>query len=219
VTRPHRRSRAALLRELRARDTFLARVSQVLSARVAALGDAPSSEIEALRGFARELSIIAGSREARRARRAPLDVGLYVEQTIEGWRRENGARTSAGSTIHVERSGTLTAFVDVDHVATILGELVSNAHKYGRGRPIRVLVEGEPTLVRIVVEDQGAGFVANRSLGQRFVRGPGTERVRGFGVGLWLAQALAAEHGGALRFTPRSGGGTRAVVTLLRQAP
>jgi signal transduction histidine kinase len=220
VSRPHRRSRAALRRELRTRDAFLARVSQGLSARVSALAEAPGKEmIEALQGFARELAIIAGDREARMARRATLDVGLHVEQIIDGWRREHGARAASGPTLQVERTGALVAAVDGDHIASILGELVSNAHKYGRGRPIRVLVEADAELVRIVVEDEGAGFVASPGLGQRFVRGPGTERVRGFGVGLWLIQALASAHGGALSFAPRSGGGTRAIVTLRRQAP
>lgn len=218
MSRPHRRSRAALHRELRTRDAFLARVSEGLCKRVQALTVAPSPELEALHGFARELAIIAGNREARAPRRAPLDVGLHVLQIVEDWRKMYGERKDAGSTIEVERIGALVASVDADHVATILAELVSNAHKYGAGRPIRVLVDEELEFVRIVVEDGGRGFAPARSLGQRFVRGPGAERVPGFGVGLWLTQALAAAHGGALRFTPRSGGGTRAIVTLLREA-
>jgi signal transduction histidine kinase len=202
------------------RDAFLARVSEGLSARVSALAMAPNAAtIEGLQAFARELAIIAGNREARIARRAPLDVGLHVESILDEWRRERGAGAVSGPTIHLERTGMLVASVDADHVATILGELVSNACKYGRGRPIRVLVEGEDDRLRIVVEDEGAGFVMSRGLGQRFVRGPGAARVRGFGVGLWLTQVLAAAHGGALQFMPRSGGGTRAIVTLLRQAP
>ncbi len=217
MSRPQRRSRAALRRELRTRDAFLTRVSQGLCERVSALTAAPGPELEALQGFARELSIIAGDREARIPRRAPLDVGLHVLEIVEGWRRRYGERAGAGSTLHVERTGSLVASVDADLVATILAELVSNAHKYGGGRPIRVLVDEERELVRIIVEDEGAGFVPARSLGQRFVRGPGTERVPGFGVGLWLTQALASAHGGELRFTPRSGGGTRAIVTLRRE--
>jgi len=192
-------------------------VSQGLCERVSALGGPPSPELEALQGFARELSIIAGDREARRPRRAPLDVGLHVLEIVEGWRRRHGERANTGPTIQVERTGSLVASVDADLIGTILGELVSNAHKYGGGRPIRVLVDEERELVRIVVEDEGPGFVPARSLGQRFVRGSGTERVPGFGVGLWLTQAIASAHGGELRYTPRSGGGTRAIVTLRRE--
>lgn len=219
MSRPRRRSRAALRRELATRDAFLARVSQGLSERVRALTAAPSPELEALHGFARELAIIAGDSEARRPRRATLDVGLHILEIVEGWRRRYGERAASGSTIDVERTGSLVASVDADHLSSILAELVTNAHKYGGGRPIRVLVDEEGELVRIIVEDRGPGFTPARSLGQRFVRGPTTERVPGFGVGLWLTQALAASHGGALRFAPRSGGGTRAIVTLRRDAP
>ena len=219
MSRPHRRSRAALHRELRTRDAFLARVSAGLSERVGAIPSPFSPEVEALQSFARELAIIAGDLEARKPRRAPLDVGLHILEIVEGWRRRHSERASAGATIDVERTGSLMASVDADHISIILAELVTNAHKYGGGRPIRVLVDDEHELVRIVVEDQGAGFTPARSLGQRFVRGPGTARVPGFGVGLWLTQALASAHGGGLHFTPRRGGGTRAIVTLLREAP
>lgn len=213
------RSRAALRRELTTRDTFLARVSEGLCARVRALEDNPAAGLEALQGFARELAVIAGDREARKPRRTSLDVGVHVEQILDGWRRDRGARAGHAPTIHVEKSGNLVASVDGDHLGCILGELVSNAVKYGPGRPVRVLIEGDADHLRIVVEDEGAGFTPSRSLGRRFVRGPGSDGVRGFGVGLWLIQAIAAEYGGALRFAPRTGGGTRALVTLRRQAP
>ncbi|MEP7122865.1 MAG: sensor histidine kinase [Byssovorax sp.] len=221
MSRPHRRSRAALRRELRTRDAFLGRFSEMLSLRVRALVDAPGAEsIEGLQSFARELAIIAGDREARIPRRATLDVGAHVQQVIEEMMAQHTGRTDASPPkVEVERAPDLVASVDGDQVAILLGELLSNAYKYGRGRPIRVLVEGEPDRVRIVVEDQGPGFTPTSGLGQRFVRGADTERMRGFGVGLWLMNTLAKAHGGALTFAPRSGGGTRVMVTLLRLAP
>jgi signal transduction histidine kinase len=207
-------------RELRTRDAFLARLSEGLNARVKALVEAPGAEaIEGLQGFARELSMIAGDREAMIPRRASIDVGLHIQQILDEWQSENAARAASGPAVHVECSGERMASVDRDQVGTIFAELASNAYKYGRGRPVRVLIEGDADQVRIVVEDEGPGFAPTRGLGQRFVRGPGSERARGFGVGLWLTQALAAAHGGALTFAPRSGGGTRAIVTLLREAP
>lgn len=219
MSRPHRRSRAALRRELRTRDAFLARLSAGLSARIGAFEEAPEAALEGVKGFARELAMIAGDREARTPRRAPIDVGLHVETILAEMLAEKDPTAVSPPTIHVVKTGSLAASVDGDQVGIILAELVSNAYKYGKKRPIRVLIEGEPDLVRIIVEDEGAGFTPTQGLGKRFVRGQGTERVRGFGVGLWLIHALAAEHGGALRFAPRSGGGTRAIVTLLREAP
>lgn len=216
MSRPRQRSRAVLRRENRTRDAFLLRVSQGLSARVRALEEAPAA-LDAIKSFARELSIIAGDRQALIPRRAPLDVGLHIQEIIEDWRRQHGERASAQPTLHLERTGSLLASVDAEHITSILAELVSNAAKYGGGRPIRVLVDGEQTFLQIIVEDEGSGFVPTSALGRRFARGPGSERAPGFGVGLWLTQTLAAAHGGALRFSPRPGGGTRAVVTLLRE--
>lgn len=218
MSRARRSPVAALRRELATRDAFLARVSEGLDARLAGLASCACDGIDALRGFARELAIIAGREGAREPRRVALDVGAWVEQRVRCWEAERPAAASAAPAFRLELAGDLSGAFDPEHLETMLLELLSNAFKYGGGRPVGLRVEGRGAWVRLVVDDEGPGLPrgARARLGRRFVRGPGSGKAPGFGVGVWLTRVLAAANGGRFRLSRRPGGGTRAVVTLPR---
>jgi signal transduction histidine kinase len=218
VSRAARSVLAALRRELATRDAFLARVSAGQDARVNRLGSCTCAGIDELRGFARELAIIAGRDEALAPRRVPLDAGVCVAEAIECWQAQVVTRPIAAPAVRVERAGDLTGAFDPALLETMLAELLSNACKYGNGRPVGVRVEGHGDFVRIVVEDEGPGLDRDARIGRRFVRGPKTAKTPGFGVGVWLTRVIAEAHGGRLRLMRRPGGGTRAVVKLPRVA-
>ncbi|MCC6554054.1 MAG: HAMP domain-containing histidine kinase [Polyangiaceae bacterium] len=219
MSRAKRSPIAALRRELATRDAFLARVSVGLDARIEALGACSCEGVEALRGFARELAIIAGREEARAPRRAPLDAGEYVEACIRRLRAQRPEVASKAPELRLTRAGDLSGAFDAEHLETMLLELLTNAYKYGGGRPVGLRLEGRGEWVRIVVEDEGPGLDRAAQVGRRFVRGPGSTKAPGFGVGVWLTRVIAAANGGTLRLSRRPGGGTRAVVTLPRSGP
>lgn len=209
-----------LRREIETRDAFLARVSATLDDVVERFAKGATT-VDELRGFARELAIIAGNAEARVPRRASIDAARHVEKTVTRWR----VKTQGQVTIHAEtkRAGDARGRWDPDLLDTILGELVSNACKYSRGRPVTVRVEGDVGTVRIVVDDEGAGIDEEEAppstlRGRRFRRGSDgeTAKLPGFGVGVWLTHLLATAHGGTFRLARRPHGGTRAVVELPR---
>jgi signal transduction histidine kinase len=218
VNRAPRSTIASLRRELATRDAFLARVSAGLDARLERLGSCTCAGLDELRGFARELAIIAGRDEARAPRRVPLDAGLCIAERVERWRAHIATLPIAAPGIRVEQVGDLTGAFDPDHLETMLAELLSNACKYGNGRPVVVRVVGHGAFVRFVVEDEGVGLDRGARIGRRFVRGPRTTKTPGFGVGVWLTRVIAEAHGGSLRLTRRPGGGTRAVIKLPRDA-
>jgi two-component system nitrogen regulation sensor histidine kinase NtrY len=67
----------------------------------------------------------------------------------------------------------------------------------------------EPGQTSIVVTDNGVGLPAAR---ERIVEPYMTTRARGTGLGLAIVKKIVEEHGGAIAFTDRPGGGT--VVTM-----
>jgi signal transduction histidine kinase len=71
-------------------------------------------------------------------------------------------------------------------------------------------------LIRILVVDNGAGMSAEllRELGKPFV----SEAEGGTGLGVLIAQAVARQHGGTLRFESAPGQGTTAILELGGQA-
>ena len=101
----------------------------------------------------------------------------------------------------------------------ILDNLVSNAIKYGAGKPIVVSasVEGEKGVARICVRDEGPGISASDQtrIFQRFERAvrPG-EQASGFGVGLWIIRQLCDAMGGTIEVTSAPEAGSTFCVTL-----
>ncbi len=108
--------------------------------------------------------------------------------------------------------------VDVDALMMqrCLQNLITNALRYGREVSIRL--EREAGWVHVHVEDRGPGIEPAQlaSIVEPFVRGEGSRNRAhgGYGLGLSIAQRIAASHGGRLTLTNREGGGLQATVSL-----
>lgn len=96
----------------------------------------------------------------------------------------------------------------------MLGNLVSNARKYGMP-PFVVRVAARAAEVLIEVEDSGLGVPEDfrPRLFQEYSRAPGTP-VRGTGLGLFVVRALAEAQGGSVGYRPRKPHGSVFSLTL-----
>jgi two-component system sensor histidine kinase SenX3 len=115
-----------------------------------------------------------------------------------------------------------TAVADPRHVATIVGNLLTNAIKYSpEGGEIVVSVREQTGCVELDVRDQGIGMSADTiaRLFKPFSRGDEAElrAIEGAGLGLYLSRELAREQGGDL--TVRSEPGRGSVFTLRLPRP
>ncbi len=103
----------------------------------------------------------------------------------------------------------MRALLDRTRLEQIASNLVSNAVKYGRGRPISVRVRAEGARVRLEVEDRGIGIAPGdqeRIFG-RFERAVSSRNYAGLGLGLWIVRRIVEAHGGtiAVRSAPGEG--------------
>lgn len=101
-------------------------------------------------------------------------------------------------------------------VEQIVGNIISNAIKYGDGKPVRVSLAREGEWVRLEVEDHGIGISTEdqaRIFG-RFEQVVTGQHRTGFGVGLWLARALIEAHRGSISVHSAPGQGTAFTVRL-----
>lgn len=206
VVRRKGMTRQSLRRELETRDRFLRAVSRGLSLRLARVRG--GRELDALRGFARELAIITGDEQALAPRRKQMHLGRWCRKVVARWKRGE---------VRVSVEGDTRGAFDPAELESIVAELLSNASKYGAPKPVDVRVEGRARTIRIVIEDRGPGLEPDPRRGRLFVRGASERKETGFGVGVWLVRRLVRAHGGRFRlFTPKTGG-TRAVVELPRR--
>jgi PAS domain S-box-containing protein len=110
---------------------------------------------------------------------------------------------------------------DPARLENIINNLLSNAFKYSpEGGPVVLDLSESDGFVRVAVSDRGLGIPPqDRSrLFTRFGRldRPGTESIQGTGLGLYLSQELAKEHGGVIEVASDEGRGSTFTLVLPR---
>ncbi|HEY0312643.1 MAG TPA: ATP-binding protein [Allosphingosinicella sp.] len=187
------------------------------SIRIRAENMGPEEERERLVATLEEMhatleDILVLARTGRSAEPArPMDVAALADSIVEELR-------DLGRLAAFEPSPRTVLAVRPNLLRRALRNLADNAIAYGGGATLRV--EDDREAVRLVVEDQGPGIPSERlaEVLEPFRRLE-TSRNResgGAGLGLAIAQAVAAAHGGRLELVNREGGGLRAVLILPR---
>jgi signal transduction histidine kinase len=99
---------------------------------------------------------------------------------------------------------------DAGRIDQVVTNLVSNALKYGAGRPIEVSIRAEPPRGVVVVRDYGLGIAnddQDRVFGP-FARAVPARHYAGLGLGLWISQQIAQASGGLITMESRLGEGS-----------
>jgi hypothetical protein len=149
--------------------------------------------------------------------RERLDLAQLVREVVT--ESEEVLRRS-GSEIRCRSAGEVIGSWDRGSLRTVVRQLLSNASKFGRGRPIDVEVSKSRGCAVVIVRDQGIG-IAKENLGrifERYERAVSERHYGGLGVGLWIASEVAAAHGGALHVRSVEGAGSEFTVELPLEA-
>jgi len=128
-------------------------------------------------------------------------------------RNEDLARSH--STVTVE-ARPIRGHWDRVRLEQVVTNLLSNAGKYGLGKPIRVVVDGDAEVARVIVEDKGIGLApeAIERLFRPFERIGSVKTATGLGLGLYITAQIVRAHGGSIRVDSVLGKGSRFVVEL-----
>jgi PAS domain S-box-containing protein len=99
----------------------------------------------------------------------------------------------------------------------ICWNLLSNAIRFGAGRPIEISVNADEEFATLQVRDHGVGIAAHlhNRIFERFERGV-ERRSGGFGIGLWVVKNICAAMGGTVSVKSELGEGACFTVMLPR---
>jgi PAS domain S-box-containing protein len=112
-------------------------------------------------------------------------------------------------------------FADAERIGQVVGNFLSNAHKYSPSdHPIEVSMQVEKQRVRVSVRDEGPGLPPKEQerIWERFYRVPGIERRSGssvgLGLGLFICRTIIEQHQGEIGVESTSGIGSTFWFTL-----
>jgi len=152
---------------------------------------------------------------------------VLLPETIDLVEVVSGVLTAAGPelrasrcSIELDAPASVIGWWDRMRLEQIVGNLVSNAARYGAGKPIDVEVRATADTARVTVRDRGIGIAAAdlSKIFQRFERASNVGRSSGFGLGLWIVAQLCRAMGGTIEVDSELGLGTRFIVSLPRKS-
>jgi signal transduction histidine kinase len=123
--------------------------------------------------------------------------------------------TGYGSTLTLHPHPPVAGRWDEFRIEQVVINLLTNALRYGGGKPVDIVVGASGEEVRIDVIDAGIGISAadQRRIFKPFERGNGSGEVKGLGLGLAISLQLAQAHGGRLDVS--SDGQTGSIFSLV----
>jgi two-component system OmpR family sensor kinase len=126
------------------------------------------------------------------------------------------AATHRRSSVEFDIKSGITGILDRLAVEQVVENLLSNAFKFGAGKPVTVRLRSDGRSAQLDVQDRGIGMSPDQQgrIFGRFEQVIAHHRGTGFGVGLWLANRLVAAMDGQIAVSSHMGEGSTFTVTL-----
>jgi signal transduction histidine kinase len=145
----------------------------------------------------------------------PMDLVEVVRDACEQCREDLEA---ARCRLSADFSGEILGRWDRRQLAQVISNLLTNAGKYGRGKPIRVAAGFTAETAWIEVSDEGAGIAPEdqQRIFGRFERLASARHAAGLGLGLWISKRIVDAMGGKIDVSSDVGRGATFTVILPR---
>ena len=107
---------------------------------------------------------------------------------------------SSGATIKLNNQPSVNGVWDELRIEQIIVNLVTNALRYGNGKPVDITMYADAKNAYVQVKDQGVGISVDdqKRIFEPFERASNHSMAAGLGLGLYIAKQLALAHSGDL---------------------
>lgn len=147
--------------------------------------------------------------------REEMDLSELVREVASRFSEE---LEDAGCAVHLTVRPSVRGRWDHGRMDQVVTNLVTNAMKYGKGKPVDIEVGAFEDHPYVRVVDHGIGIPPEdqaRIFG-KFERAVSGQRYSGLGLGLWITRQIVEAHGGTIRVEDTPGGGASFTIELAR---
>lgn len=146
-------------------------------------------------------------------RPAEVELSALLARVVDNLSNQAEA---AGSAITLEAGQPVTALWDEFRIEQVVINLLTNALRYGKGKPVTVSLSLSAQGACIAVRDQGLGISGpdQQRIFEQFSRVTSDDGTGGLGLGLYITRQLVEAHGGTISVQSRPGEGSLFTATL-----
>ena len=236
-----KQTEAQLQEAVRLRDEFLTVASHELKTPLTPLqiklqglarearGEAPGgrlrervlSTVENASGQIRKLTVLINdlldvtqlTGETLSLERDVVDLSAIIREVVEQFRTPC---SHAGCDIIVNAPEPVVGWWDRHRLEQVARGLLSNAIKYGPGRPVVLQVERVGDRARFTIRDEGIGIAPENlsRIFEKFGRAVSTRNYGGLGLGLFISRRIVEAHQGTILAESHQGQGATFTVEL-----
>ncbi|MFW5878910.1 MAG: PAS domain S-box protein, partial [Myxococcota bacterium] len=142
-----------------------------------------------------------------------FDLADLARETVE---RTSDVAARAGCDVRLTLRGDLVGRWDHSRIDQVLMNLLTNAIKFGAGKPVDVSVASKGSNVEMRVRDRGVGISKEDQVRifERFARASPTRHYGGLGLGLYIVREITQAHGGTVQVQSSPGKGSTFTIRL-----
>ncbi len=199
-----------LINRLITQNTFV-EIPREKQLRLVSISKTQIQRLDRLVGDLLEVSRIRGGKAL--ISREELDLSELVDQTLERYREQ---LLIAKCEVRLNLERPLRGNWDSMRTEEVIINLLTNAMKYGAGKPIQVVTRDDNGTAAIEIRDYGIGISKQdqeRIFG-RFERAASLKSYGGLGLGLYISKMFAEAQGGSIQVESEPGHGATFIVKL-----
>ncbi|MCG2594306.1 hybrid sensor histidine kinase/response regulator [Ramlibacter sp. XY19] len=143
----------------------------------------------------------------------PFDLAELGRRVVEAISEQ---AAPAGIAVTLEAPAELLLEGDEFRIEQVITNLLTNALRYGDGKPVAVTVSAGEGRALVSVKDQGMGIAPadQERIFRQFERTEGSAAVPGLGLGLYIARQIVEAHRGRLEVVSELGQGSEFILYL-----
>ena len=176
------------------------------------IGIAQSKSLSALMNDLLNISVI--STGILKIEPEKTDLIQIINDSIEGFHLKSKKENVKIDFKHKEKH--ILGMWDKIRIGEVFSNILSNALKYGKGKPIIVVAKKGKSKVTVEIKDKGIG-ISKDEMGQIFELFRRTKvaiEYKGMGVGLYISRQIIEAHGGKLTVKSKEMKGSTFTITL-----